>query len=83
MLNVEELTEIAKKHNPKYNAMQEYADAYEFFINDGVVRYGGGDCSIVIEKNSGKLLRWGEYFMDGKRTIVEIGEVRPLEKINE
>lgn len=79
MLNLEKLAEIAKERNPKYNAVQEYSDAYEFFIDDGVIRDGGGDCSIVIEKASGKVMRWGEYFMDGNRTIVEIGEPKPLE----
>ena len=79
MLNLAEATEIAKSHNQKYDAVQEYADAYEFFINDGVERVGGGDCSVIVEKESGKMLRWGEYFMDGNRDINEIGEIRPLE----
>lgn len=79
MLDLGKATEIAKKHNPKYNAVQEYADAYEFFIDDGVVRMGGGDCSVIVEKSNGKLLRWSEYFMDSSKTISEIGEAKPLD----
>ena len=74
MITRERAVELAKEHNKKYDAYQEYADAYEFFISGNEIQYGGGDNSIIIEKANGKLLRWSEYFMDGKRTIVEIGE---------
>ena len=78
MFDLKEATEIAKKHNSKYNAVQEYADAYEFFIDDGVVRMGGGDCSIIIDKNTGSVLRWAEYFMDSNRNVSAMGEIKPI-----
>ena len=73
--------ELAKERNDNYNAVQEYADAYEFFVDDGEIREGGGDCSTIIEKSSGKILRWNEYFMDSSRTIVEIGGAKHLDEI--
>lgn len=81
MIDAREAIKLAKEYNDKYNAVQEYADAYEFFIDDGVIRDGGGDCSTIIEKSSGKILRWSEYFMDSSRAIVEIGGVKHLDEI--
>ena len=79
MIDMRDAIKLAKERNDNYNTVQEYADAYEFFIDDGEIREGGGDCSTIIEKSSGKILRWNEYFMDGSRTIVEIGEPKSLE----
>lgn len=73
MITIERAIELAKTRNAKYDSYQEYADAYEFFISGNDIQYGGGDNSIIIEKANGKILRWNEYFMDGKRKIVEIG----------
>lgn len=77
MINLEQAIEIAKNHNDKYNAFQEYADAYEFFIDDGEIRYGGGDNSIFILKRDGKLLRFADYVM-GNRNAVEIGGTKRI-----
>ncbi len=79
MLDLEKIIELAKERNASFNAIQEYADAYEFFIDDDVIREGGGNCSIVIEKSNGNILRWSEYFMDSHRTIVKIGEAKHLD----
>lgn len=79
MLDLVKAAAIAKKRNEKYNAVQEYADAFVFFIDDGIERDGGGDGPIIVEKNTGNLLRWAEYFMDGKRMISEIGEKKRLD----
>lgn len=74
MITIERAIEIARTRNQKYDAYQEYADAYEFFISGNEIQYGGSDNSIIIEKAGGKILRWSEYFMDVKRNIVEIGD---------
>lgn len=79
MITLKEAIDIALGRNPKFNAFQEYADAYEFFIDDGIIREGGEDNSCIIEKKNGTVLRWPAYFMDGKRTIVEIGEPRKID----
>lgn len=78
MIGIEEAIKIAKEHNNKYNAFQEYADAYEFFINDGEIRYGGGDNSIFVLKRDGKILRFADYAM-GNRNAVEIGRVKEID----
>ena len=75
MITVDEAIKKAKERNEKYNAYQEYKDAYSFFIDDGEIRYGGGDNGVIIEKETGNILRWGQYFMDDKRNIKEVGEV--------
>lgn len=78
MITLQEAIDIAKKHNPGFNAYQEYADAYEFYIDDGVLREGGADMSCIVEKASGNMLHWPVYFMDGKRNIVEIGAPKKI-----
>ena len=79
MIDLTAAIKMAKERNEKYNAVQEYADAYVFSVDDGVERDGGGDSPIVIEKGTGRFLRWAEYFMDGKRAISEIGEMKRLD----
>ena len=74
MITLQEAINMAKKWNPKYDAYQEYEDAFEFFIDDGEIRIGGGDNAIIIEKENGKRLPWALYFMDADRDIVEVGE---------
>lgn len=81
MVTKKEAMEIALAQNPKYDTITEYADAYEFSINDGEIHYGGADNSCIIEKSTGKHLRWYEYFMDGKRNVVETVGPQKIEDI--
>lgn len=83
LITIEEAIEIAKKRLPSVDSYQEYADAYEFFIDDGEVRIGGAECSFVVEKSGGNILRWAAYFMDGNRDVVEIGEAHKISEIME
>lgn len=80
MITLEQAIDIAVNRNEKYNAVQEYADAYEFFIDDGEIRYGGGDNGVIIEKSTGNVLRWAEYFMR-KKNVIEIGEPKKIKDI--
>jgi len=73
MITLQEAIAIAQKWNDRINAYQEYKDAYEFYVDDGAT-YDGGGFSCVIEKESGKVLRWEKYFMDSGREIVKAGE---------
>ena len=73
MITLQEAIAIAKKWNDKFNTYQEYKDAYEFYVDDGAT-YDGGGYSCVIEKESGKVLRWEKYFMDPEREIVQVGK---------
>ena len=81
MISLEEAINIAKETNPNYDAVQEYADAYEFFVDDGEIKIGGGDGGIVVEKKNGNVLRWSQYFMDANRNVIEIGESKHIEDI--
>ena len=78
MITFEEALQIAAEKNGAFDTVQEYSDAFVFFINDGVIRYGGAEAGCVIEKRTGNKLRWNEYFMDDKRNIVPIGIPRSL-----
>ena len=78
MITLEEATKIAKDRNPRVDTVQEYADAYEFFIDDGVIRHGGAENSFMVEKTSGSIIRWPAYFMSGKYNVVEIGEPKKI-----
>lgn len=75
MITIEQAIKIALERNNQYNAYQEYKDAFMFFIDDGVIREGGGDNGVIIEKETGNILRWNQYFMDENREITEIGDV--------
>lgn len=78
-VNKEAAIKTALNRNPKYDTVQEYEDAYEFSISGSEINYGGIDCSCVVEKGTGKLLRWNEYFMDAERSIVKIGDPEMIE----
>jgi len=83
MITLQDAIRIANEWNPKYDTYQEYEDAYVFFIDDGVVRIGGGDNCLIIEKANGNKLHFAQYFMDADRVIVEVGEpvrFKPREK---
>lgn len=80
MITKKEAIDFALSRNPKFDTITEYADAYEFSIDDGVERFGGEDASCVIEKATGNFLRWYEYFMDTKRNVVE---TVPAQKIRD
>lgn len=78
MISLQEAVEIAKKRNPKFDTCQEYADAYVFYVDDGVVYYGGAEHNCIVEKSTGKTIWWSNYFMDGNRNVVEIGEPKKI-----
>lgn len=75
----EAAVKIALNRNPKYDTVQEYEDAYEFSISGNEINYGGIDCSCIVEKETGKLLRWNEYFMDTERRIVKVRNPETIE----
>ena len=74
MITIQDAIRIANEWNPKYDAYQEYNDAYVFFIDDGIVRYGGGDNCLIIEKANGNKLHFAQYYMDADREIIKVGE---------
>ena len=80
MITIQEAIKIGKKHNEKYDTLQEFEDAYVFFIDDGQTRESGGDCSIAVKKENGIVLRWNQYFMNNKRVIVRVGEPRKIDQ---
>lgn len=81
-ISINEAIKIAKERNEKVDTIQEYDDAWEFFTDDGIVRYGGGDCSFVVLKENGNVLRFYEYFMDTSRKIKGKGRININEKTN-
>ena len=74
MITLQEAIAIAKAWSDKFDTYQEYADAYEFYVDDGELCYGGGDRSCIIEKDGGRRLPWALYFMNADRNIVKVGE---------
>ena len=72
MINMEKAFAIAKERLPGIDIVQEYMDAYYFYVDDGEI-YAGGNSSVIVDKRTGKILGWPEYFMDDKRNIVEVG----------
>ncbi len=83
MITIQEAIKIASEWNPKYDTYQEYEDAYVFFIDDGVIKHGGGDNCLIVEKANGNKLRFAQYYMDAYREIAEVGEpvrFKPREK---
>lgn len=82
MITKEEAIKIALGLNSKYTLITEYADAYAFSIDDDEIHYGGADNGCVIEKKTGRFLRWHEYFMDGKRNIVETVPAQKIEGVS-
>lgn len=83
MITLQEAIRIAEEWNPKYDTYQEYDDAYVFFIDDGIIRYGGGDNCLIVEKANGNKLHFAQYYMDANREITEVGEpvsFKPCEK---
>lgn len=74
MITLKEAIKIAKDWNPKYDAYQEFEDAYEFYINDGVERVGGPDNASIIEKATGNRIQWAIYFLSGQYDPVEVGD---------
>ena len=74
MITLKEAIKIAKAWNEKYDAYQEYEDAYEFYINDGVLRAGGPDNSSIIEKATGKRIQWAIYFLSGQYDPKKVGD---------
>lgn len=84
MITLKEAIDIAKRRNSKVDTYQEYEDAYEFFIDDGVVRIGGGDCSFVVRKSDGKILRFYQYHLPNpeyEHTVVEVGKPVKIDTI--
>lgn len=80
MITLQEAIAIAKKWNNKFDAYQEYEDAYEFFVDDGEITVGGNhEC--IINKENGKKIPWALYFMDADRNIVKVGEPVKIENI--
>jgi len=80
MITLNEATSIALERNDRFDTYQEYADAYVFYIDDGVISDGGGNRNCVIEKKNGSVLSWSMYFMNANRNIVEIGKPKKIEK---
>lgn len=78
MITLKEAIKIAKDWNDKYDAYQEYEDAYEFYIDDGVIREGGPDNSSIIEKASGKRIQGAIYFLSGQYDPVEVGDPKKI-----
>lgn len=72
MITLQEAVNIARKWNKDVDTCQEYKDAYEFYIDDGKI-FAGGNHGCVVEKETGNVLRWHEYFMDLNRDIEEVG----------
>lgn len=80
MITKRQAITIAKEWNEKFDTYQEYEDAYEFFVDDGITAAGGNhDC--IIDKESGRKIPWALYFMDAERNIVEVGEPVKLEDV--
>lgn len=73
----DEALAMAKKRNSNYNEVEEYTDAWYFYINDGNERMGG-DTGIVIEKKGGKMLLPFMFFMDGDRKTASTGKVTEI-----
>lgn len=81
MITLQEAIAIAKAWSDKFDTYQEYEDAYEFYVNDGELYYGGGDRCCIIEKKTGRKMPWALYFMDADRNIVKVGEPVKLENV--
>ena len=77
MITRERALEIAKKILPRVDVVEEYSDAYYFYIDDGNI-YIGGNASVIVEKKTGNIIEWADYFLNDKRHIVEIGEPQRL-----
>ena len=73
-ITLKEAIDIARERNNKFDAVQEYKDAWEFYIDDGIERYGGGDCGIVVLKDGGEIMRFYEYFLNPKRRVLKCGK---------
>ena len=73
MITLKEAVVTAKGWNEKYDAYQEYEDAYAFYIDDGIIRDGGPDNGLIIDKESGKRIPFAIYFLSGKYDPVEVG----------
>lgn len=83
MITLSEAIAIAKNRNSKVDTYQEYEDVYSFYIDDGVIRIGGGDCAFYVRKSDGKVLRCYEYDLpdpEYEHTCVEIGEPVKINK---
>lgn len=79
VITYEEALEIARKRKEDIDTVQEYADAYEFYKQmDEPPAAGGPDCSFIVTKSGGNILRWAEYFMDTSRKVIPIKEPRKI-----
>ena len=78
MITYEQAETIARKRNEAVNTVQEYADAYCFYVDDGIERAGGGEQGFLVAKKDGFIIRWADYFMDPSRDAVEVGGPRRL-----
>ncbi len=83
MITLKDAIKFAEEWSSKFDAYQEYEDAYEFYVDDGIITVGGAERNLIIDKSTGKRIPWAMYFMDADRKIVEIGEpvrFKPREK---
>ncbi len=83
MITLKDAIKIAEEWSSKFDAYQEYEDAYEFYVDDGIITVGGAERNLIIDKSTGKRIPWAMYFMDADREIVELGEpvrFKPREK---
>ena len=79
LITYEEALAIAKERKVDIDTVQEYADAYEFYKYTEEPPAGGTECSFIVTKSGGHILRWSDYFMDLNRKVIEIGEPRSIE----
>ena len=64
MITLEQATQIAHARNKDYNGLEEYEDAWYFFLDDGITRTGG-DTGIVVLKESGETMIFHQYITKG------------------
>lgn len=78
MVSFEDAKKIALERNKEYNRCQKYEDAYYFYLDDGIMR-DGGDVGIIVEKETGEIIRPYMYFIGSKRRVKEVGELVVLQ----
>lgn len=71
-VTLEDALAYAKQRDSRLNCYQEYENAYNFYLDDGIMRTGAP--GFIILKNTAELLYFPDYFLTGKYDCVEVGK---------
>lgn len=70
-MTYDQAKQIAKKYDPKINAVSEYPDAY-IFTNTKAIGDEMWDNEVVILKQNGEIISYSEWVMNSKYADKEV-----------